>query len=119
MHDFLNAVLFLAGVFKLTVSFLFAGDVLTAFDEINHDVLAHSQLHKGLSTGTTAAVMREGVRVRACANLPGAGSTSLIPVSRGWGQGEVETPNLFRWLFDDVFEGVNLGVEVFWVCGIR
>ena len=33
--------------------------------------------------------------------------------------GEVETPNLFRWLFDDVFEGVNLGVEVFWVCGLR
>ena len=63
--------------------------------------------------------MREGVRVRACANLPGAGSTSLIPVSRGWGQGEVETPNLLRWLFDDVFEGVNLGVEVFWVCGLR
>ena len=88
MHAFLNAVLFLAGVFKLTVRFLFAGDVLTAFDEINHDVLAHSQLHKGLkglSTGTTAAVMREGVRVRACANLPGAGSTSLILVSRGWG----------------------------------
>ena len=41
MHDFLNAVLFIAGVFKLTVRFLFAGDVLTAFDEINHDVLAH------------------------------------------------------------------------------
>ena len=40
-HAFLNAVLFLAGVFKLTVRFLFAGDVLTAFDEINHDVLAH------------------------------------------------------------------------------
>ena len=119
MHDFLNGVLFLAGVFKLAVNSLFAGDVLTAFDEINHDVLAHSQLHKGLSTGTTAAVMREGVRVRACANLPGAGSTSLVLVSRGWGQGEVETPNLFRWLFDDVFEGVNLGVEVFWVCGLR
>ena len=41
VHAFLNAVLFLAGVFKLTVRFLFAGDVLTAFDEINHDVLAH------------------------------------------------------------------------------
>ena len=94
MHAFLNAVLFLAGVFKLTVSFLFAGDVLTAFDEINHDVLAHSQLHKGLSTGTMAAVMREGVRVRACANLPGAGSTSLILVSRGWGQGEELRPRI-------------------------
>ena len=32
VHDFHNGVLFLAGVFKLTVS-LFAGDVLTAFDE--------------------------------------------------------------------------------------
>ena len=72
-----------------------------------------------MSTGATAAVMREGVRVRACANFPGAGSTSLILVSRGWGQGAVETPKLFRWLFVDVFEGLNLGVEVFWVCGIR
>ena len=63
--------------------------------------------------------MREGVRVRACANLSGANSTSLIPVSRGRGQGEVETPNLFRWLFDDVFQGVNQGVKVFWVCGLR
>ena len=106
MHAFLNAVLFLAGVFKLTVSFLFAGDVLTAFDEINHDVLAHSQLHKGLSTGTTAAVMRAGVRVRARANLPGAGTTSVIPVSRGWGQGRVETPQLFRWLSEDMFESL-------------
>ena len=41
MHDFLNAVLFIAGVFKLTVRFLLAGDVLTAFDEIKHDVIAH------------------------------------------------------------------------------
>ena len=41
MHDFLNAVLFIAGVFKLTVRVLFAGDLLTAFHEINHDVLAH------------------------------------------------------------------------------
>ena len=80
--------------------------MLTAFDDINHDVLAHFQLHKGLSTGTTASVMREGVRVRACAILPGAGSTSLIPVSRGWGQGEVESPKLFRLLFDDIFEGL-------------
>ena len=63
--------------------------------------------------------MRESVRVRACSNLPGADITSLIPVSRGWGQGAVETPNLFRWLFDDVFEGVIIGVEVIWVCGLR
>ena len=79
MHDFLNAVLFIAGVFKLTVRVLFAGDLLTAFHEINHVVLPHY----GLSTGTTAAVMRESVRVHACSNLPGADITSLIPVSRG------------------------------------
>ena len=40
MHDFLNEVLSIAGDFKLTVCFLFAGDVLTAFDEINCDMLA-------------------------------------------------------------------------------
>ena len=40
MHDFLNAVLSIAGVFKLTGCVLFAADVLTAFDDINYDVLA-------------------------------------------------------------------------------
>ena len=63
--------------------------------------------------------MRESVRVRACSNLPGADITSLIHGHADGDKVSVETPNLFRWLFDDVFQGVNVGVKVFWDCGLR
>ena len=83
----------------------------------NSPLLFTSQTHVCSDTGAAHDQRRHtpGCSDGICANTQDLAEAMQNRICLG----EVETPNLFRWLFDDVFEGVNLGVEVFWVCGLR
>ena len=72
---------------------LFVGsqDLATAFDKMQHAVVAHSLKRRGISNGTIARILQELYDLQGILTVPGAGDTKPFPYTLGCKQGAVET----------------------------
>ena len=82
---------------RLTIT---AQDVLTAFGEMRHDVIAKSLLSRGVSFSLTGLLLQELVGVHAVLQVPEAGTTAPFQFLEGGQQGGVMTPHEWNAMLD-------------------
>ena len=75
---------------------VFAGDILTAFDEIRHEHLDGALRASGVDIETRIELMKQLFNKNASLLLPGAGETEKFEYSKGGWQGGINTPDEFN-----------------------
>ena len=91
----LRHLLWIADTYHGHTIFLGCLDVKTAFDCMDHGLIARALRWRGVHPGTIFNIMRELSFVEARMSLPGCDPTEYFKFLRGGKQGGVDTPDIF------------------------
>ena len=91
----MTRAIYLADIYGLPL-FIASQDVATAFDSMDHQILAEAMIARGLEPPAVGSLLRELSGLRACISIAGAGSCHPFDFQRGGKQGGTETPVEFN-----------------------